>query len=95
MSDSIILVRRHLISGRVQGVGYRYFTKQLADELGIVGWVKNLPDGRVETRVAGSIEQLTGLREGLYQGPVGARVDQIEEAALLSQPEWSQFEIVF
>jgi len=95
MTEKSILVRRYLISGKVQGVGYRYFTKGLADQLGIVGWVKNLPDGRVETRAEGTLEQLERYREVLGQGPVGARVDQIEEIELTDRPGWSRFELAF
>ena len=95
MTEKTVLVRRYLISGRVQGVGYRYFTKGLADQLKIVGWVKNLSDGRVETRAEGTLEQLERYRETLEQGPVGARVEQIEEIELIEQPGWSRFEIAF
>ena len=42
------VARRYLISGRVQGVGFRYFAKDVADREGVTGWVRNLPDGRVE-----------------------------------------------
>jgi acylphosphatase len=95
MTERSVLVRRYLISGRVQGVGYRYFTKRLADQLEIVGWVKNLSDGRVETRAKGTPEELERYRETLEQGPVGARVEQIEEIELTEQPGWSRFEIAF
>ena len=46
--------RRAVVSGRVQGVGFRFFAERAAKKAGVVGWVRNLPDGRVETVVEGS-----------------------------------------
>ena len=62
------------ISGRVQGVGFRYFTKDAADREGVCGWVRNLPDGRVEALVEGEEEAVTRVERALWQGPGGARV---------------------
>lgn len=71
---------KHLIiSGRVQGVGFRYFTYRSAKELGIKGWVQNLQDGTVETVLAGSHESIEKMMEKLEQGPPSARVQNIEE----------------
>lgn len=69
---------RLCISGRVQGVFYRAFTRDTAFSIGLKGWVRNLPDGRVEAVFEGdkgSIEQAIKL---CYSGPAGARVDDIE-----------------
>ena len=68
------VARRYLISGRVQGVGFRYFTKDAADREGVCGWVRNLPDGRVEALVEGEEEAVTRVERALWQGPGGARV---------------------
>lgn len=72
---------RCLVRGRVQGVYYRAATVERAVALGLRGWVKNLPDGRVEVVVAGPTVALGGLTEWLWQGPPAARVDgvQVEE----------------
>ena len=67
-------------SGRVQGVGYRYFTEHWAAHLGITGYVKNLWDGNVETYAIGSSEALEELKSKLYEGPRSARVTAIEES---------------
>jgi len=64
------MLRLHiLVSGRVQGVGYRYFTKEKASKAGICGWVKNLPDGRVEAEVQGEENLLLDFLAVLRKGP--------------------------
>ena len=71
------VARRYLISGRVQGVGFRYFTKDVADREGVTGWVRNLPDGRVEAMVEGENDAVTRMERALWQGPGGARVSAV------------------
>ena len=66
--------RRYYVSGMVQGVGYRYFARQLAQRLGIAGYVKNLRDGRVEVYAIGPASVLASLRPELERGPNGASV---------------------
>lgn len=73
------IARRFLVSGRVQGVFFRAFTGERARQLGIDGWVRNLPDGRVECVAAGSPEDLMRLRAVLEQGPPAASVKAVEE----------------
>lgn len=65
------------MSGRVQGVGFRYFVQDRALELGLRGWVRNLPDGSVEAAAAGPPEALDRLEARLRQGPARARVDRM------------------
>lgn len=95
MSDKTLVTSRFLITGRVQGVGYRFFAKQLAEELGVTGWVRNLTDGRVEAQASGAPEALDKLQQGLEQGPVGARVDDIEIGDLPRSSIRSGFDIRF
>ena len=66
------------VSGRVQGVFFRARTKQQADLRGLAGWVRNLPDGRVEGVVEGPEAQLEDLRTWLARGPQMARVLKLE-----------------
>ena len=66
------------ISGRVQGVFFRTAAKELADELGVTGWIRNLSDGRVEAVVEGDEEKLKEMIEFFKKGPPLARVDKIE-----------------
>jgi acylphosphatase len=74
---------RCLVSGRVQGVNYRSATLSRAEELAVHGWVRNLPDGRVEVVAAGDPQAVGVLASWLWQGPPAARVEavRIEEWA--------------
>jgi acylphosphatase len=71
--------RRWLVSGRVQGVGFRYFAQRRAEELGLTGWARNLDDGRVEVYAAGPAERLSDLAAALHMGPRMAEVRGVEE----------------
>jgi acylphosphatase len=71
------VARRLLISGRVQGVGFRWFAHDAARREGVTGWVRNLPDGRVEAYVEGDAESVTRVERALRQGPAGARIDNV------------------
>ncbi|MCD6454282.1 MAG: acylphosphatase [Candidatus Aminicenantes bacterium] len=73
-----MIARRYYITGIVQGVGFRYFVKRKADLYGIAGWVRNLPDGRVEVFAQGDPEVLNEFEKELWKGPSLARVDNIE-----------------
>jgi acylphosphatase len=66
-----------LISGRVQGVSFRYHTAHVAQSLGVTGWVRNLPDGRVEVLAEGDGEKLQRLEQFLRRGPPAARVTDV------------------
>jgi acylphosphatase len=72
------VARRFLIKGRVQGVGFRYYTEEVARREGVAGWVRNLPDGCVEAYVEGEAEAVTRVERALRQGPRGARVEAVE-----------------
>jgi len=67
------------VSGRVQGVYFRAFTEKTARELGLCGWVKNLPDGRVEALACGNPEALEQFEGALWQGPPRAKVAKVEK----------------
>jgi acylphosphatase len=68
------------VEGRVQGVGFRFWTVRTATGLALRGWVRNLPDGSVEAHFAGSAAAVDAMREALHRGPGGARVDAVKEA---------------
>ncbi|MBC8085775.1 MAG: acylphosphatase [Phycisphaerae bacterium] len=71
-------VRHLLIVGRVQGVGFRWFSRERARRRGLSGWVQNRSDGSVEIMVAGSSEVLDNFVEELLRGPDGATVDRVQ-----------------
>jgi acylphosphatase len=71
--------KRYYVSGRVQGVGYRYFAHGAASRLGLAGYAKNLRDGRVEIYAIGSEAQLRALAEELRRGPRHASVTDVSE----------------
>ena len=81
------------IRGRVQGVGFRWWTRRRASELGLRGTVANLPDGTVEVHVAGGVETLRAFAGELEGGPPMARVDEVERfSSTMSLP--ADFEII-
>jgi acylphosphatase len=71
----MIVARRILIAGRVQGVGFRFFAEAQAAVEGVHGYVKNLPDGRVEVHIEGDDESVERVERALRRGPAGARVE--------------------
>ena len=73
----MVVARRYLISGCVQGVGYRFFTREAAAREGLGGFVRNLEDGRVEAQVEGEQAGLDRFERALHQGPPGAGVEQV------------------
>lgn len=72
------ICKRCLVSGRVQGVFYRASTAERARGLGVTGYAKNLPDGRVEVLACGEAEVVRELCEWLRQGPPAAKVESVE-----------------
>ena len=74
----MVVARRYLISGHVQGVGYRFFTQEAAAREGLGGFVRNLEDGRVEAEAEGDQTGLDRFERALHQGPSGARVERVE-----------------
>jgi len=74
----MIVARRYVIVGRVQGVGFRYFTEAAAGREGILGWVRNSADGNVEVVAEGEAAALERFERGLYHGPPGARVERVD-----------------
>ncbi len=71
--------RTWFVSGRVQGVGFRWFVRKHAHYLGLTGWVRNEPDGRVQVYAVGSPDALNELAGWLHKGPPTATVRGVEE----------------
>ena len=74
------IARKFVVSGRVHGVGYRFFAERWASQLGISGYVKNLWDGSVEVYAVGSALALEELKRQLAEGPRSAHVTAIDES---------------
>ena len=79
--------------GRVQGVGFRYFTERSARGLGLVGWVRNRPDGDVEALFEGPEELVREAIETCRQGPPGARVETVEIDWQPAKGEFANFAV--
>ncbi|HET6380589.1 MAG TPA: acylphosphatase [candidate division Zixibacteria bacterium] len=92
MTGSQRLVAR--VFGRVQGVGFRWWVRTRAEELGLVGWVANDPDERTVSLVAeGPPELLDRLEAMLWQGPPSARVERVETDRHPASGEFAGFQI--
>jgi acylphosphatase len=74
----MLLARRYWISGRVQGVGFRYFVAAAAACEGIHGWVANRPDGSVQIAAEGEAEAVERFERAIRRGPPAARVEAVE-----------------
>ena len=75
-----------IVSGRVQGVFFRSSMKQVAEENNVVGWVRNLKDGRVESFVQGRKSEVDKILEWCRSGPAGAQVDDVSATPIREQP---------
>ena len=74
----MIVAKRLVIAGRVQGVGFRFFAEAQAAVEGVHGFVRNLPDGRVEAVIEGDEESVERVERALRRGPAGAVVDSVD-----------------
>ena len=86
-------VRRYRVTGRVQGVGFRYFVLREADALGIHGWVRNRADGTVEALARGTKEELDRLQDRLQEGPRWSRVVSVSVTEESDENVGQAFEI--
>ncbi|MFN2412882.1 MAG: acylphosphatase [Pyrinomonadaceae bacterium] len=89
----IIVARKFLISGEVQGVGFRYFAQRSAARRQVVGYVKNLEDGRVEALAEGTAQTVEKFKHDLSAGPQFSKVAEVEEIVLEPSRAYSTFRI--
>lgn len=87
------VARHYLVSGEVQGVGFRFFAQRVAARHQVVGYVRNLPDGRVEAHAEGTPEGIEGFKHDLAAGPQHARVEQLEEISVEPTGHYPTFRI--
>ncbi len=84
-----------LVKGRVQGVGFRFFASRTANSLGLKGFVRNLPDGRVEIVAEGPKETLEKLIGQVRDGPITASIENVAVQWEQETAEFESFEIKF
>jgi acylphosphatase len=89
----MLVARRFLISGRVQGVGFRFFVEDRARAEGVHGWVRNLPDGRVEALLEGDAASVDRIEAVLWRGPSGSVVDSVASEAVAPSGRATGFSI--
>ncbi len=89
-----MVVRAHLlISGRVQGVCYRAEAEEKANRLGVTGWVRNTPEGKVEALLEGEKEKVDAMIAWCHQGPPAARVNEVKVDWLTYKGDMTDFRI--
>lgn len=89
----MIVARKFIISGMVQGVGYRFFAQRAAARHQVTGYVKNLPDGRVEAHVEAHETAVEDFKHDLTAGPAYSNVEHLEEIVLEPTGLYSTFRI--
>ncbi len=82
------------VSGRVQGVWFRHFTREQAQASGLTGWVRNLEDGRVEALLCGEEKAVRHVEAWLSQGPELANVAEVVSEECMPETEFTDFEIL-
>jgi len=87
--------RRAVVSGVVQGVSFRYYTRAAARDLGATGWVRNLPDGRVEAVIEGEPHVVNAMLAWLHKGSPYGRVDRVEIYEERASGGFSDFDISY
>ena len=89
-----MITRKYIIRGKVQGVGYRHFTLNVAEAFDVRGYVRNREDGAVEVLAGGTVTSLNSFREQLEIGPGSSRVDRIETEDIEGEDIPARFSIV-
>ena len=89
------IARRFIVRGRVQGVGYRFFAIRAAQRTGVVGSVKNLPDGTVEAIAEGTADAVAEFRAELRRGPAYAQVTAVDESEIKPTGRYQSFDVEY
>ncbi|MDF1754172.1 MAG: acylphosphatase [Verrucomicrobiales bacterium] len=89
-----MIARKYLLDGRVQGVGFRYATKQIAKGFDVIGTVKNLDDGRVELQIMGEEGEIEAFIEEIHNSPLGHHILEQEEFKIANLDGVKGFRIV-
>lgn len=89
----MIVARKFVLSGLVQGVGFRFFTQRIAARHQVRGYVRNLDDGRVEALAQGTPKEVEAFKHDISAGPRFSKVDDVEEIVLEPDNSYSSFRI--
>ncbi len=84
-----------IVTGRVQGVGFRHYTVQKANELGVLGWVKNMPDDSILILAQGDKSVIKTFIDFLYIGPTRSRVSQVSKLEIISSTNFHNFSVKY
>ena len=84
---------RVVVTGLVQGVGFRYFVQERAENLGVTGWVRNLRDGRVEAEIEGSKDMVQMLVDAMREGPTFSHVEKVTTFPLSGGKQFNDFRV--
>jgi len=87
--------RNYTVTGRVQGVGFRWFVLRRAKSLNLTGWVRNLPDGSVEVWAEGAESALDSLESLLGKGPAGSMVKEVQCSSSTASGRFHDFDITY
>ncbi len=85
VTDNAVRAYRWVISGRVQGVGFRWFVLRAAQRLGVTGWAHNVWDGCVEVTGQGTLSMLHDFEKELHKGPLLSSVEKVEKIEVTSE----------
>ncbi|SIN69747.1 acylphosphatase [Halodesulfovibrio marinisediminis] len=85
--------QRYIVTGKVQKIGFRYWTHHIATSYGLLGWVRNLPDGSVEVVAEGDIATLRQFEEELWRGPVSGEITNVNPCETDLDEPLSEFSI--
>ncbi len=90
---SSITTKQFIVSGRVQGVGYRWFVINQAKHLHLVGWVRNLSNGSVELCAQGDLVQIDALETALWAGPTMSRIHKVLRTDIVAEENFDSFSV--
>ena len=90
---TLLIARRYVVKGRVQGVGFRFFAEDAARREAVRGYVRNQHDGSVEAVAEGDLDAVLRFERALRRGPAGARIDEVETTEIVAANRFVRFSV--